>query len=385
MIRQIILLAVGAMVVVGCGAHSPVTVEPTPMPTLAQAIAPDNGPHRLWGEWTWYIPASRDRVDVVPKRLGRFHLNGLKFLEEYCTDCLKITAIKNNGDGTLDVTVKIKHPFPGHPEYTGFDVKGIIMFQGSHVVDYSSKYIYPYDDFRLSWKEKGDPELLNPDGYSPRWSPWWDSGSSMPIFNYWPGKYSNGQPSANINAYINFYTDETRHIFLVNGEVERTYHIWLPPGPQVMGYAVEACWEPPTKTPVIDPVADFPESANQEEPYFLQMVVNNNQPITDPNCCGSFDNCDTLWVERRQWWGETADRMFIIPDNLMSYGGWLNVCPDNPDLLSPGAGYNLSDHGAVPDGAHRGMLIAYFGTIQGGGWIYRSFAYTVFDYVIDLQ
>ena len=80
----------------------------------------------------------------IPEREGRFHLNALKFLESYCTDCLKIMGIKNNGDGTIDLTVQITHPFKGHPEYTGLDVKGIIMFNGSHALDtsyYGSNFI----------------------------------------------------------------------------------------------------------------------------------------------------------------------------------------------------------------------------------------------------
>ena len=90
-----------------------------------------------------------------------------------------------------------------------------------------------------------------------------ETGSDKPIYNYSPGKYSNGTPRANINGYLNFYT-ENRHMFSCNKSVTRVYHIWLPPGqPVVAGYAVDACWEPATVTPVKDPIADFPVSANQ--------------------------------------------------------------------------------------------------------------------------
>ncbi|MFH1676721.1 MAG: hypothetical protein ABIC40_06815, partial [bacterium] len=270
--KNIILTIILAVIMIGCAANNPVvpaTGDINPLP-LQKITAEFGNQHRLWGEWKFTLNDAHDRIDIVPIRQARLHLNALKFLEDGGKNFLKITGIKNNGDGTLDVKIRITHPFPGHPEFTGFDVKGIIMFQGSHETSSPPTQPYPQGGFRISWKEKGDPELLNPDGYSPRWTEWWDSGSSLPIFNYWPGKFANGEPSANLNAYKEFYTDEERHVFRVTGQIEKTYHIWFPLGPHAMRYAVEACWEPPINTPVINPITDFPECANQEEPYFLK-------------------------------------------------------------------------------------------------------------------
>jgi len=81
--------------------------------------------------------------------------------------------------------------------------------------------------------------------------------------------------------------------------VERTYHIWIPPGPVVAGYAIEACWEPPTVTPVTNPLTDFPISANQPEPYIHKMIVNNDEPVTDcDSCCWG---CDYSRMIFKQW------------------------------------------------------------------------------------
>ena len=201
-----ILLALLTAMAVGCAARTPVMPDSgnQALQVVQNISAPDDQ-HRLWGEYTWYVNANHDHIDVVPRRQARLHLNALKFLESYCTDCVKITKIKNNGDGTIDATVRIKHPFPDNPEYTGFDVKGIVMFSGSHAVTWDDPRLYPFNvDLKISWREKGDPELLNPDGFTPRWNPGWDSGSSMPIYNYWPGKYSNGTPTSMLNAYLDF-------------------------------------------------------------------------------------------------------------------------------------------------------------------------------------
>jgi hypothetical protein len=287
--RNIILLMLLIAVITGC-AHDPVVPasKSDEQPFLSANTDVWRGPYRLWGEYYFYINDGHDSIDVVPKRQGRLHLNALKFLESYCSDCLKITGLKNNGDGTIDLTVQITHPFPGMPQYTGFDVKGIVMFNGSYVFEQTDwKFpLYP-EKFRVSWRNLGDPELLNADGYTYRWSPWYDSGSDKPIFNYWAGKYSSGTPTANINGFLYFYSNEERHMFQCDESVSRTYHISLPPGPVVAGYAVEACWEPPLVNPVVNPVTDFPITANQPECYRLKVVVNDGEPITEDD----YDNC----------------------------------------------------------------------------------------------
>src|SRR4030042_3017822 len=125
--------AVGPILLMaGCSRATPLDPDirnPTTQNQVQRGI--DAGPYRLWGEWTFYISAVHDRVDVVPQRDLHLHLNALKFLEDYCKNCLQIVSIKNNGDSTVDLTVRITHPFKGFPQYTGFDVKGVIMFNGS--------------------------------------------------------------------------------------------------------------------------------------------------------------------------------------------------------------------------------------------------------------
>jgi len=313
--RYILIFAVLGMMVLGCAQGSPVVPDETSTPDLsaAQSSAIDEGPYRLWGEWDMFISADHERVDVVPKRTARFHLNALKFLEETCTNCLQILSVRNNHDGTIDLTIRITHPFRGYPQYTGFDVKGIIMFDGSYEfpkTDEDEQIPVPGTSFLISWREMGDPEVVNADGLTFRWNPEWDEGSSRPILNYWPGRWSNGTPTAHINAYLNFYSHEERHMFAHDRSVTRTYHIWLPPEPIVAGYAVEACWEPPNVTPVTDPLTDFPVTANQPEAYLFETVVYNGNPITDcEDCCDDYD-CEKFrfhfeeWYEPYgHWWG----------------------------------------------------------------------------------
>jgi len=385
--RHILLGFVCATVLVGCGARTPVSPDASgpSVTAIAQTQPLYDERYRLWSEWTWYIPETHDRVDVVPRRTSQVHVNVLKWLEVDCPDCLRITNVKKNGDSTIDVTVQIRHPKPGHPELTGFDVKGIIMFNGSYELR-CDEVFKPYPDkFRISWREKGDPELLNPDGYTIRWCPSYDSGSSSPLLSYWPGKYSSGTPTANVNAYIDFYTSEERHMFTHYGIATRVYQIYLPPGPLTAGYAVEACWMPPTNTPVTDPVNDFPISANQDEPYYFRYIVNNYEPITEGLCCGFGDDpCLDLQVALEQWSQPTVNFICIMRPKPVEVplGGQIMNCPVSyPESYEMWGGYEFC---VWPDGTHRAVAVIY----HNSGWPYHirsKIAYTVFDFTVDME
>ena len=234
-------------------------------------------------------------------------------------------------------------------------------------------------NFRVSWRLKGDPELLNPDGYSYRWSPWYDSGSDQPIFNYWHGKFATGTPTANINGYKNYYTNETRHMFEINKHASATYRIYLPPGPHVVGYAVEACWEPPSVMPVIDPVTDFPITANQPEAYHFKMVVNNGEVITDcKNCCGVSMDCSELYIEHSQWGGISSNRVGAYWPDAGGDNGYLHDCEPEQE-----GRYAATIH--LPsckwgNGIHRIVAINY-----RSYWdlYHHDMVFTIFDIIVN--
>jgi hypothetical protein len=393
LMRNAFLIVILGATVVGCahaGQNPTVPVEERGLSSPHPAAVDRDGSHRLWGEFRLYFDETHTKVDAVPVRSGRFHLNVLKFLEEYCTNCLQITSIHNNGDGTIDLTVRITHPFPGLPQYTGFDVKGIIMFNGSWTHP-GYTYFPPYPEpFRVSWRKLGDPQVLNADGYTLRWSPSYESGLPQPVFNYWEGRYAKGVPTANLNAYLDFYTDENRHMFRETGVVSRTYRIWLPPGPIVAGYAVEACWEPPLVTPVTDPASDFPPTANQPEAYRFYLSLNNGEPITDPNCCGKSCDPSDGYYYSKQWGGHTAWYFAMYSEYYRHNGSirvpcshnWPNYppCPgDWPEEMFCGPLLNSEN---FPDGDYMGVAINYHGTWDG--FILET-SYSVFEFTIDFN
>lgn len=215
------------------------------------------------------------------------------------------------------------------------------------------------------------------------------SDSTRPIFNYWKGKYSYGTPTANLNAFLNFYTDKERHMFRVDGEVERTYKIYLPPGQLTAGYAVDACWDAPTKTPVTDPLNDFPISANQPEPYFYRYVVNNDKPIDFKPCCGAPQDCSELRHEIGKWYGVINDAATIsfqdYPDWKIKTDSNMEMCeqttPEGIYWMSPTLRFVTNYF--PEDGNYRGVAVTIGYKDHHG--IPIDIAYTVFDFTIDLQ
>jgi len=185
-------------------------------------------------------------------------------------------------DGTIKVKVMLTHPFPTQPEYTGFDVKGTLIFPATR--HWKSKYWSLYGGywphiifdgdipFHFSLAKDGGGELLNADGFTFYLFPGLDLGPefSLPIYNYSKGKYAHGpDPDSTINGFKLFTKDPDRRMFLVTDTITRTYHIAPPEGEFIFGYVIDASWAPPTVTPVTDPKNDFPFWANAEELYVL--------------------------------------------------------------------------------------------------------------------
>ena len=314
--RTQILICLAAILLLGCS-NNPVSPGMSDDPSIAGGdFQTTSGreisfhdPHKLWAGGKMYFDADHETVELVPFRFAGIHLNVLKFFEEMCNDCVLITGATSNGDGTINLSIEVTHPFPGHPELTVFDPKLILMFQGSHAIPKTLKKmpLYP-QDYILSWRLMGDPEILNPDGFTYRWSPWYDSGYPNPIFNYWEGKYSfGGVPTANMNGYLNYYSNENRHMLESGKSVEHTYHLSLPSGPVTAGYALDVCWEPPDVMPVLDPADDFPITANQPELFRFEVVFNDDLPITDWYCCGVADH--TIHEARAE-----LDLWYQLPD-----------------------------------------------------------------------
>jgi len=342
--------------------------------------------HHLWGYYQLVIDDTHTSVDVKPVRTSNFHLNAHKYLElTPCTNCLEVGTIEHVGDGVIELDVTIHHPYNQNLAFSAFDVKGIIMFDASYISTlgqityYNNPELYPG---MLNWSRRGDWELLEPDGYTWYWCPQYNPDSQWDITHYMEGKYTLGEPTSNMNGYMNFYTEEERHLFRPGHEVTRTYRIQTQPGPMVVGYAIDACWAEPLVETVVDPLTDFPPEANQAEPYNLEVVVNDGEPIHQCTCCVESSGKIKIYID--QWGGLQATtiyaKMYYEEENYLYEHGstqdYLGIA-NNEEIIECETGCGDNCHCGIeicftpgaeypPEGWYRLETVVYSGTSSSG-------------------
>jgi hypothetical protein len=205
--------------------------------------------HRqLWGYWTGYVPPSGDTLEFIPVRSSQFHMNARRFLEDTaCKNCLKLLKVeKDFVNMVIKADIELTHPFAGATRYTGFDVRGIVISNGSRN--------FPTLGVTVPDATMGDFTLLNPDGYTGLWnSVDFPPGSGpFPILEYSKGKFAaEGSFTGTVNPFIEFSQDP-RSCFPAGASMTKTFELTLIPGGAIFGYAVDASWEAPTVDPPVD-------------------------------------------------------------------------------------------------------------------------------------
>ncbi|MCX6647490.1 MAG: hypothetical protein NTY09_14185 [bacterium] len=274
--RILFLSAIIMSVFSGCAGHNSQPV--TPDEIVQQPALSDNtsgNGHYLLNYGLVYIDAENPDdpiIEIIPVREGEIHLNILKFLEKGpCFDCFKIVGLNFPEPGVFNLAIQIDHPFDDLT-YSVFDVRGILMFEGSRLYSVAGKW--------ASDPALGDGTLLNPDGFTALYN---GSTMSAPVGDlqkYLPGNLSAPSiPNSNINGYKYFTTDNpanNRNAFFAGSSDVQTYTIKLPDGPFVLGYAVDANWWIPTSNPVTNPLIEFDINANCPEPW---KIVVTEEPI----------------------------------------------------------------------------------------------------------
>ena len=143
-----------------------ISCSPGPTPTL-NPVTPQISPvretsteagHYVLAFVQVFVDPVEGTYETTPMRQVAGHWNVLKWLEQTpCTDCVEILEVKPTSGGAKEWTVQISHPF-ANPNLTGFDVRGIAMFSGSHS--------FPESGLTTPDMNEGDGELLNADGYT---------------------------------------------------------------------------------------------------------------------------------------------------------------------------------------------------------------------------
>ena len=306
-----------------------------------------------WGLYDLLIARDGSEYSIIPRRSADsyynwgYHINAVKLLEvSPGKNCIKIWKLKLLPNGDLAVDISITHPY-NDPCYTGFDVKGIIMFPSSQYIQdpeiYQHAHGHPPPDWsdRFASYRKGDAELINPDGHTIIWAP--DNRSDqehrfeieqadLPILRYYPGRMASCEDLGTINGFKTYYTNQSRHMFEAGRTVTRTFVIRPPAeGPIQASYAVYAHWAPPSVYPVKNPAVDFPPEANSPIPY--EFRIEQVGPI-DPDAPREVNAESLLW--HIKYWHFGIDSAYEGWWDLMNHGYgsglWLeeafDVCPD---------------------------------------------------------
>ncbi|MCX6646448.1 MAG: PKD domain-containing protein, partial [bacterium] len=281
--RSMVIVVITLLFILGCSSNNSQPIAPNEaisQPVLtgnadANENNADASSHYLLAYNFIYIdPNAPDgpKIEVIPVREAEIHLNILKFLEGFpCANCFKIVGFNIPQPGYLNVDLEVDHPFPDLT-YSVFDVRGIMMFPGTH-------------EFPVAGKSASDPlfgdgALLNPDGYTALYN---GSTITAPIGDlqkYYQGKFATSAiPDSDINGFRYYITDNpanNRNAFFAGSSDVQTFSLKLPPAPLVLGYAVDASWWMPISTPVDDPLTDFDTNANCPEPWKISVT---EQPI----------------------------------------------------------------------------------------------------------
>jgi len=267
----IFVCAIAAAMSLGCsGGHVSDPVAPGNSPqsiSTIQAVTGQAQDNRyLIGFYNIAYDPETNSAEVIPVRDVAKHFNVLKFLETApCAGCVQVMGVTPLPDGTKDFFTVISHPF-SNPTFTGFDVRGIALFKGSHTFTISG--------LTAPDRAKGDGQLVNADGYSALYNS--TTIPNAPYEGYVKGKFASPTtPNADINGFKQHKSymggNNPRNIFIAGDGVGSDYIIDMPNGAFIFGYAIDASWVPPTVTPVTDPAADFPPDANCFEPYQIEF------------------------------------------------------------------------------------------------------------------
>jgi len=260
-----------ALLIIGCSSGSGSPILPPENNQLTDSVPVTRNTSstqtHLWGYYDITLDTETGTVEAVCNRSLMFTANVTNFINSnplaMSFDIVEIIP----GDGYLDVDINVglTHPFPGYPQYDGYDVRGVFMGDGSvpltvNGLEYADSNT---DQFVMEDPDNGpgDPAGGGPDGYTRWFNPTEFTGAGMPLFNYTPGKFAT--PDYNGSATLcpyKYYADslgtnkdlydwlsdntDKYGVFSSGATNERNYYIRFPDAVGVtFGYAVIANWE----------------------------------------------------------------------------------------------------------------------------------------------
>jgi len=373
---------------------------------------------QVWGFWQIEFNPVTEQFENVPMRGAELTCNVIKFINGPPPNLIVqvISAFPNPDFKDFILNIGFQHPFPGLDIFTGFDVMGVFMGNGTSTYPGMGGYPVAGPD---------DQQLLNADGYT-RWfnaPEFGGAGQIMPLQGYSPG--SNGPPGYVPTSVLNpykYYTDglepvadafefnrmwpDNRGVFRPGSVNYRRFYVRFPNAVGLQfQYAVIAHWEPNINHPdPPDDLTDFPQSANSDEAvvisindigtdaYYANETTYGGDIVLNVTPWDWSAECSTVMEEygiraySSAWVGACEFDMTPVESNPYSYSfhaeipvGFLTSNDNLPvwiEVYYPG--YDFTSPVGVPNGAV-GMLASYFltevdikdGTVEPQeGWVY---------------
>lgn len=321
-IFRIILPVFFAGFLLGCSSVN----EPSAPETLPPGYlsAGDNVSQRmLWGYFSGYANPEEGIFELTPMRSADMHLNLVSILNNSAGVSAQVLwAESTPSEGLFTVRVTIKHPYPGNPNYAGFDVHGIFITGAS---------VHLGQGLWIAGEDR--PRLLNPDGYTRWWNPLEFTNPGW--FGYTNGKLGSPTPDV-FDALLNGYKifadafpteleedplwlsfpalddDNGRGVF-ASSSITRRYQIQFPPGDSYFNYAIDASWAHPSGDPPVVP-DDYPPHANCHEAWWIRgdVIENTLKYYTDT---GAHEGNLSVYVCVYDWQGRMNG--VIAPEVIM--------------------------------------------------------------------
>ena len=300
----LVLVAVVCLAAMGCSSGS-APMSPSLGLSAERPVAAATVNSILpWGMWEVTLDPSTSSATIIPLRALEFTANVTQFMQPPASKKNLLGVAINSGltdwaTGHVVVDVSFTHPFPGLDTYTGFDVRGVCMGDGS---------TQGVADPAIFYAGANELRVLNADGMT-RWFNSTEFTTYGTLFGFTFGKLgAQGMWfTGTLNGYKYFCDGLTkdadvggffanpsctnpRGLFSAGNTITRTYDLQfgLSGGAPkyAFQYAVAASWAPPMIQPPTKVPDDFGTSANCQEAYVLTTMDRGDLYYASPTQIG---------------------------------------------------------------------------------------------------
>ena len=132
------------LAVTGCSSgKSPIATDThAVIPQVASPAARNVTSRFTSGLWRISVADNLTSATVEPDRTGMLHLNMVNVLQStLCDGCLYVHNVIKLDDNTIQADVRLRHPYPGKDNLTGFDVRGIFISKADYTFPVSGRKI----------------------------------------------------------------------------------------------------------------------------------------------------------------------------------------------------------------------------------------------------